>query len=284
MLVYFDSKDLIDIAEHGRPTPAEILGRKLESGGHKLVYSFYNLSAVSQPLFSNSGRTNVMELLNRLEGLPHQFFRLPGLRFREIQEALAAFAEGREYTEVQPFTQRLDESLTPTSQGPTRFLLKYSLAQALFDLWQAKPEILQEPSGTEFGFCQLIDSDRAGAVPSFEEYFVTSYGKLIEARSLEPRPRDMREFARWVHNNSSCCPSLKLAHEVYYDMVKDKSRASRPSDLPDLTHIVTIPYVDFVTLDRNMRHYSTQACLRVNSTWHSRICADAQEVITRLEG
>ncbi|MGD0695769.1 MAG: hypothetical protein ABSB82_13030 [Terriglobia bacterium] len=225
-----------------------------------------------------------MELLNRLEKLPHRFFQLPGLRFREIQEALNAFAEGRECAQLQPFTERLDESLTLINRGLTRFLLKYSLAQSLFDLWRTNPEVLQEPSTTEFGFCELIGSDRAQPVPSFEEYFVTVYGRVIEARRFEPRPKDMREFARWLCDKPTRCPSLRLTHEVYYDMVKDKSRPTRPNDLADLTHVLSIPHVDLLTLDRNMRHYAAQACVRTNSDWRSRICENAQEILTKLSG
>lgn len=65
-------------------------------------------------------------------------------------------------------------------------------------------------------------------------------------------------------------------------MVKDRSRSPRPTDLPDFTHVVTVPYVDLVTLDRNMRHCATQACLKINSEWYPRICGNAQEVLARL--
>jgi hypothetical protein len=279
MLLYLDSRDLIDIVEHGKPVPADVFDQKLRCGGHTLIYSFYSISAIAQPLFSNPASTVVTQLLNRLEDFPHRFIQLPSLDLREVREALDAFAESREYVDLQPFTERFDESLVLDNCGPTRLLLKHGLAESVFELWQTKPAVLKEPSNTERTFCGLIDSDRQERIPGFEDYFVGAYGGVTNAHHLRPRPADFRAFARWVCDNPTRCPSLRLVYEVYYHMVRDKSRPPRPTDLADLTHVMAIPYVDLVTLDRNMRHYAKEALRRTVPQWQARVCEDAREVI-----
>jgi hypothetical protein len=282
MLIYLDSRDLIDIVEHGKPVSADGFDEKLRSGGHALVYSFYTISEVAQPLFCNSASTVVTRLLNRLEDFPHRFIRLIRLDIQEIKEALCAFSEHREYVGLGPFTERFDQSLVLENHGPTRLLLRHALSDSAFELWQTNPAALKQPSNAEVAFGSLIESERQKPVPCFEDYFATAYGRVIGACGLQPKPGDIRAFARWVCDKPTRCPALRLTHDVYYHIVRDESRAPRPNDLADLTHVMSIPYVELVTLDRTMRHYARGACRRIARQWEPRICEDVREVIAKV--
>ncbi len=73
MLVYLDSRDLINLFEKSKPCSPDDFDKVLLEGGHKLVYSCLNIAEISEPLLHSNAKTNVMALLNRVERSPHIF-------------------------------------------------------------------------------------------------------------------------------------------------------------------------------------------------------------------
>lgn len=87
-----------------------------------------------------------------------------------------------------------------------------------------------------------------------------------------------------MSQNAERCPSLRLTHELYYQLVRDKTATLDPNDFPDLAHALAIPYVDLVTLDGTMREYARRACRDANAPeWNAKICNDAKQVRDQLE-
>ncbi len=284
MLIYLDTRDLINLFERGEPISPSAFADRLASGEHKLVLSFYNIREISQPLFSGSATTVVTRVLNSIEEVPHLYIRLFELDIDELKEAARAFSAGQEYRQIQPFADRLDKSMEREPSGPFKLLLRASAAEIVFTCFWRSPNILRQPSGTQGDFIQLLQRDRERPVPSFREYLQSNFSKAIRWRSLGSTVPNPHAFIDWVSQNAERCPSLRLTHELYYQLVRDKTATLDPNDFPDLAHALAIPYVDLVTLDGTMREYARRACRDANAPqWNAKICNDAKQVLDQLE-
>ena len=113
MLIYLDTKDLINVLEHDRPCPVQEFGATLRSGSHDLAVSFSNVKELSRPLLEPAARTVVTQLLNHLEMLPLRYIREGTIVRDELSEARGAFIGGREYRAISPFVARFDEAFNP---------------------------------------------------------------------------------------------------------------------------------------------------------------------------
>jgi hypothetical protein len=74
-----------------------------------------------------------MNRLNRLERMPVNFIN-DDLPLLELTEALHAFSEGREYTDVYPFVDRFDESFSRKELPFARQILNLGLAESVLAL------------------------------------------------------------------------------------------------------------------------------------------------------
>ena len=108
MLIYLDSRDLINIFEKSDPCSANELNGILRDGGHKLVFSWLNITEISEPLLHTKAKTNVMALLYKVEETPHAYIHSSRIPHLELMSAVKAYVEGEEYRNVDPYVQRFD--------------------------------------------------------------------------------------------------------------------------------------------------------------------------------
>lgn len=284
MLVYLDTRDLINVVERGQPCPAEEFRRRLVAGNHRLVISFSNVRELSQPLFITQTRTIVTRLLNQIETFPVQYIREAYTCPQEVEEAFAAFSEAREYAGISPFVERFDEACTPWKQRPaTANFLNLSLSETVFMIYSANANsLINLPQHAET-LRRLLEADRRlGDPPTLRENFAQVVGRHISQARL-PVPRDrVAPLANWIYDNPSRCPSLRLSYEVYHSIRANLTDVPRDGDILDVAHVGCIPYVDLITLDARMRDYLRRVAASCMPGCAGRVCQNADEILRRL--
>jgi hypothetical protein len=284
MLVYLDSRDLIDLLEHERPCTLEEFRRRLVSGKHQLVVSFSNVRELSQPLFEARTSTIVTSLLNQLESMPLKYIREAYICPQEIEEALAAFSEMREYAGISPFVNRFDEACTPWNKRPaTASYLNFSLAETVFMLISANPNPLVNVPRHGETLRALLEADRRLTnPPTLRENFPQVLDRHISQARL-PVPKSLvATLANWIYDDPCRCPSVRLSYELYHSIRQNLSDVPRDADIPDVAHAGCIPYVDLITLDNRMRDYVRRVANRAVPGCARGVCQNLDDLLKRL--
>jgi hypothetical protein len=283
MLVYLDTKDLIALLSGSKSYSAEDFEAKLRAGGHKLILSSCTVLELAAPLRLSLGKTNVMTRLNRLERMPVDFINddLPRL---ELAEALNAFAEGREYRDVYFFVKRLDEHSYPGDIPFTRHLLNIGLAESVFELWAREPGMFLAYRPWAPRFNEALAVERASVnLPSLEVQFVNKIRKsLISERLPEPQG-GVTAFAKWIRSVPSRCPSEQLRFDTFNQLRSNTLHVPPASITADFVHLLSLPYVDLITLDSTMQSYVRQACRSLNMNCETRILRNVDAVVAALD-
>lgn len=283
MLVFLDTKDLIDLLEHARPCSVDAFEQVLRKGGHELVISWSNVHEISRPLVEPNSKTLVTKLLNRIEELPIRYIREGTLRRDELMEARAAFLEKREYRQIFPFVRRFDEACTPEGDPATRMYLNFGLAETVFTIYGANPSVLRQPPQHGSALRTLFAFDRAvKRYPSLSKHFVEVVRKHLLQWKLLPLADDLVAFARWIYQNPSRCPSTRLAYEVFHALRINIGDTPKDGDIPDFANLLCAPYVDVITLDGRIRDYVRRVSSRIMPGCANRVCEDLMEVLTKL--
>jgi len=283
MLVFLDTKDLIDLLEHSRPCVVNTFEQALRKGGHELVISWTNVHEISRPLVEGNTKTLVTKLLNRIEELPIRYIREGTLPREELREAITAFREKREYRQVSPFVKRFDEACTPEGTPATSIYLNFGLADTVFTLYATDPSVLRQPSRHGNALRRLFSSDRAMKdPPSLAEHFVETVRKHLLHWRLPARAEDLGVFARWIYENPSRCPSIRLAYEVFHALRINIGDTPKDGDIPDFANLGCTPYVDVITLDGRIRDYVRRVSSRIMPGCANRVCKNLEEVLQRI--
>ena len=119
MLIYLDSRDLINIFEKSDPCAVDEFNRILREGDHKLVYSWLNIVEISEPLLYTKAKTNVMALLNKVEETPHTYIHSSRIPHLELASAVKAYVNEEEYCSIDPYVQRFDFTVDLNAQPST---------------------------------------------------------------------------------------------------------------------------------------------------------------------
>ena len=233
MRILLKARDVTDLANNAPPLDLDAFDRYLRAGGHEHVLSFKNFKALVGPA------TDKDEFLRRITPATQAFVRLPHIYLRlvrriELEEAAAAFVEGREYRPCDVFTGRFQLSHLS--------LLRPDLdRQITRDFWQGRLRYRQTPP---------------------LRYFHKSVAQLAQSSDMNV-PR-FSQFVEWLYQNPDRCPGFQLHHEAEKALLAsyDISNAS-DSDLldtvDDLPHALALPYVDAATFDDTLRQCCTLA-------------------------
>ena len=259
MNLYLDSKDIIDVFQRGHPCRASVFQKYLSDGGHQLVLSSYTIFEIAAPLLQPSVHGNVMTLLNQLEKVPIVYVH-PDLLGLELKEGLHAFSTNCEYQPVSPFVKRFDQTLGLSAQPATSQFCSYSLSGIVWDLYTAGS--LKGLNTFAKPMRAFIAADRnLERPPSLESHFA----KVIERSLRDDRLfcSDAKTFAKWIYNNPQRCPGIRLSYEVWHQIVRNRTDGLQDSDMEDHQHLICLPYVDRLTLDRRMHGYVSQAAKKM---------------------
>lgn len=81
----------------------------------------------------------------------------------------------------------------------------------------------------------------------------------IRGSVITNRIIDIDEFVSWLINNSSLTPSIWLPYYTQHHMFRDKKIKWSGSHLIDLAHLAVLPYVDYLSVDRQIYAFAMQA-------------------------
>ena len=108
----------------------------------------------------------------------------------------------------------------------------------------------------------LIERDRNTIrPPSVKSHFAIVLEKELRGDGLSCG--EMKSFTDWVYENPNRCPGIRLSFEIWRQIVMNKTDGLEDSDMEDYQHIICLPYVDAITLDRRMHGYVSQARTRI---------------------
>jgi len=282
MKVYLDTKDLIGILQMANPCTAKQFAQYLLQNGHQLAVSSYTIMEISAPLHHPSSQVNVMKILNDLTQMPMAYVNAD-IRGLELREALDAFSSNREYQNISPFVKRFDEALDLSAEPGTQQFINYSLSEIVWDLYthgglQGLDCYAKEMKG-------YVAADRAiRKPPSLKGQFTKVVERNLRDDGLSCQGVSIKNFANWIYDNPNRCPSIRLSYEVWHEIVKNKGDRLADSDMEDYQHLICLPYVDLITLDRRMQHYVSQSAARIGMQCSCRILKSAKEVLNQIAG
>ncbi len=267
MLIYPDSSDLINLCRGKGGVSLSELAQKLTANSHRVVLSRDTLIELAAPI-RNGLLLEVRRDLNLLEQLPLVFVNEGRIANLEIEEAIRAFEQGREYDPkaVDPFARRLADAIDTFGarlfiiQGrrrvPTEMLVNYGIAETVLYLWNSDPLTFDVQRRREQAWIQLMEGDRSMAVtPDLADHFVTVMERNLSLRRIRSPAFGIEKLARWVYESPSRCPGVRLAYETQHRLRRDAKTRARASDLIDLARIQAAPYVDFFVTDSAMMMY-----------------------------
>lgn len=278
MRIYLDTKDLINIIEKSEPISSDDLKESFIEKDNKLIISNTLILEVSEPLHLKSKKTNVMNLLNKLEEIPHEFINTMNIHCRELKEAFRAFNNNKKYKDVDPFTSRYTEALELSRNFPLEKYIIYSLGEVIWIFYN---------EGVLGGYDEHIESWKN--VISIErnlinrqnrkENFVGVIVKHLSQCKVQIRKQYIKPFGEWIYKESYRCPSIRLINEVFFKMAKNIADIPEGSDLEDFVHIQSLPYVDFMTVDRRFHGYICQAANSLGINYKSKLIRSIDEIL-----
>jgi len=280
MKLYLDTKDLIDILQEEASSSRDHLEESLRRGGHKLAVSFHTISEISVPLVRATSKTNVMALLNRLERMPITFIRSDTYGL-ELKEALDAYLNTREYRGIHAFVERFDHAVDLQARPPTEIFITYSLAETVWDLYSHG--VLKGLENYADQMRWIVAADRClNKPPTLKANFTKVIERNLILSKLSSSGMDISGFANWIYENPIRCPAIRLVYEIWHKIVKNKTDLLEDSDMEDYQHLTCLPYVDFMTLDRRMHGYVSQASRSISLDYRDRIFRSTQDLLSLL--
>ena len=102
------------------------------------------------------------------------------------------------------------------------------------------------------------DRQHAAAVRHSAQWFRAAIFQTLRNTRLFLPPQIFEQFCDFLEANPALCPGWLLFHESYGDFCDNVNDEGQRGDSPDFSHIITAPYVDYVTLDRRMAGYRSE--------------------------
>ena len=218
--------------------------------------------------------TKTIELVERLESLPHVFVRYSELSSREFKEAVRAFSTGTAPIIKLPICESFWRALVPASvaDDPTqaefhRALDKLPMSEqirlALRDGWQIGSDSNHfDPASTgELVAVLSVHREILGVSQPNKRLFYHAVATQLDHFQL--RVNDFRSFADWLFRSPMVCAAWRLGHEVFQELRLDQTAGITGNGVTDLTHVYFLPYVAAATLDKQWRDYCHRAARRL---------------------
>lgn len=279
MHIYLDSKDHITLTEKWEPGETDRFEEKLRGESAQLVFSMYNIVECCRPLLQAGSQTNVMRTLNRLEKMPHVYINEANIQPLELREATEAFLERRECRPIYPFVRRFDYVVSAFEEPITRNFLRFSLTEIVFELWNEAPDIFESSDKWSKKFKSLLHSDRKlSNYRQRKQNFSNTIRRNLDLYNIRFPVRKIRELSRWIWNEPSRCPAVRLGYEVYHKILRNITDTGQGSDIPDLAHVGCVPYVDVATLDNRVRGYIEQVDRSIDTSYSNVLHRNIDEI------
>ncbi|MDX2511585.1 MAG: hypothetical protein QNK25_06000, partial [Desulfobacterales bacterium] len=252
MLIYLNAQEIRNIFEKSSPCTPERFEQILRDGGHKLVYSWLNITEISEPLLYSKDKAEVLELLVKMEELPHSYVNSTGIPRMELKSAAGGYGNGGHYAGIQPLVQRFDFTVDGKSSPPTADRPEYPLPEIVWDLYSFGA--LGDENGSAEKLRDICAQDRkAASKPDPKKHFVIMLARNLKLFQVPVSADNLIAFAGWVYAESARCPAQRLRHEVWQTLVRNSKDELSMQDWKDFSHIDCLPYVDILTLEKGLK-------------------------------
>lgn len=280
MRAYLDTRDLIVLVEKRSPEDTARFEEKLRRGSSELVFSMHNIMECCAPLVQSRDGSNVMNTLNRLEQLPHLYIAEARIEALELQEAVSAFLEGREYTAVAPpFVPRFDYVVSPFKEPATKDYIQYGLAHMIYELWNVDKGLFSGYPTHAKRLRAILESDRKRLdYKNHGANFQHTILRNLRLYNIGFPEENIGDLSSWICENTHRCPAQRLGYEVFHKLLKNLMDSGEDSDIPDFAHISCTPYVDAITLDNRMRGYVAQVDQSIGTNFSEKAYRNVDEI------
>lgn len=290
MRILLDTKDLINLLEKNQPISVPDFDRFLRAGAHKLVLSYVNVTEIVAPLRTGAEFVKIRPILIALESLPVCYIRDSMIPGDELREAVGAFNTRRKPGAINPYVRRWDETITPFGESAIRQFVNVRLWEIIWTLLKqdALPDFAKEADQlrSQFQTERTLPSNQR---QTSREIFIGSVERHLSTYRVKPPEAGGMPFAGWLYDNPQWCPANRVTFEVYHALLRNRNDIPKNSDILDINHLKTLPYVDLLTLDRRMDSYLGQALDRLASMsqefqFRGKIRKNLEEVLMALAG
>lgn len=264
MLLYLDSRDLINVFTYRTPIDHQELKRLLLERETKLIYSEENIREIVK-------RNDLEESRFRLavmQDLPRLYVRgRKEIVRQELIYALSAFNSGEPAKTIYPFVTSWQLRFTipldlAFSESPTDSLVEDILVHL-----QTNPDLFRNTPEQSDQLKTLVVDDRLNErmleVQS-KAIFRDDVGYQLAKSGLPQNEAYVTRFAAWLFTQPSICPGWRLLRETYSAYCKNVRDQGQLGDTPDFGHVFNTPYVDAITLDARMEGYTRSAARQLS--------------------
>jgi hypothetical protein len=267
ILVFLDTRDLINCFEKGRPVDAPTLGEILRAVRGKLVVPITVISELfpgsSVPKPADVARG--VALTRHLDYIPHAFIRHATIPWAEISTAHLAWQRGRLdcVEQLRPFVNRFYKTVWKPAPNTLDVIEETDFTRSLdrMPVWEqvsvlaSHPEVLRWSGDRRTEAEKVLADDRAAfgskrGTPDAWEGVVMR--ELIKLGKREPKG-GLKPFVRWLHDHPEIAPGWRLGWDGWEEYRSNLKAAFDDGDYFDYSHISIIPYVTHFTTDAKWR-------------------------------
>ena len=258
---------------HTESLPKEDLDFLNQATGQKEV-AFVLSSTHIDEILQRGDKKSAIELAGFLDGLPHTWIRgRSELIPREVKEAFAAFQKGEASQGVTtPFVgsyrdtlKRLDLEVYMSLEGKNlqiqvEGLLKAGGGELNRKFRETLEKGVKPWSMVNRGLIEKMGNRRKESVKRFKDVAIghLSDGVVRQLSGLTNEdPRYL--FIEQLVEHPEWTPSFWLTFFAQHELLADTGQEWEASHLPDFNHLMAVPYVNQITVDRQIRDSACRA-------------------------
>ncbi len=284
MRILLDASSLID-AEHGRPVSFSELDKMLRGHHSRLILAYANLLEFAGGFEKTRGRLALRDRLQQVESLPIGYLRDGGIVPAELKEAVDAFNDRRECVPINPYVKRWDQTLVAEGPSPAEMLVNQSLYDFVSMALSRGDAIRRVKESWEPRLKRQFEEDRdlpPEVRKAIEKHFREGLRRHLAQHSIAFPPDRVEGLADWVYSNPAArCPGYRLAYDWRQELMNNLAEKISGNDIFDRAHVLTVPYVDAITMDRNTADLCRRVSRRLSA--NNRAISYAERIFTSLK-
>jgi hypothetical protein len=294
--LFLDSRDLIRLLEDAQPLSPSDLARDLNSRRGRIVLVPSNVTELvpykdGQPLDLD----RALDLMRRLEEIPHAFLRSPDLTLTECRAALDAFHGNHSLRSIDPYVDKWWNTMWKIPPNIVRHVLEPFAAEYLDGLslseqirfLLAKPEVIRfkEAHRDKARETMVKDREKFGTKRGTREAFVGALARHVIWGGWPEPQGGIAAFAKYVRRTPEALQGWKTGFAAWEEYRCNLTAIAEVGDLPDFSHVQLLPYVTHATLDRAWQTRCEQAAARLakiqdpTARFYTRVHANLESIL-----
>jgi hypothetical protein len=236
-----------------------------------------------------------LDLMRRLEEIPHAFLRSPDLTLTECRAALDAFQEKHSLWPVDPYVERWWNTMWKIPPNIARHVMEpvaleylngLSLSEQIRFLL-AEPEVIRfkEAHRDKARESMVKDRQKFGTKRGTKEAFIGALARHVIWGGWPEPQGGIAAFAKYVRVTPEALEGWKTGFTVWEEYRCNLTAVAEAGDLPDFSHVQLLPYVTHATLDRAWQTRCEQAAARLakandsTARFYARVHANLESIL-----